>query len=53
MLKKGDVVTIDGSTGEVIMGEVPMVRATDDEDFQMVRRSHNAKCPAQMQPSTV
>lgn len=48
MLKKGDVVTIDGSTGEVIMGEVPMVRATDDEDFQMVRQPHHAKCRAQL-----
>ena len=37
VLKKGDVVTLDGSTGEVMSGSVPLVQATDDEDFQMVR----------------
>jgi hypothetical protein len=37
VLKRGDVVTLDGSTGEVILGEVPLVQATSDQDFQAVR----------------
>lgn len=36
VLKKGDVITIDGSTGEVMLGAVPLVRATSDQDFQQV-----------------
>lgn len=37
VLKKGDVVTIDGSTGEMMLGAVPLVRSTSDADFQQVR----------------
>lgn len=38
MLTKGDIVTIDGATGEVMLGAVPLVRSTSDADFQQVRR---------------
>ena len=33
ILKKGDIITIDGATGEVIIGEVPMVQADLGGDF--------------------
>jgi hypothetical protein len=36
VLKKGDVITIDGATGEVMLGAVPLVRSTGDADFQQV-----------------
>ena len=36
VLRKGDVLTIDGSTGEVILGAVPLVRSSSDKDFQRV-----------------
>lgn len=39
VLKRGDVVTIDGATGEVMLGSVPLVRSTSDADFQQVGRS--------------
>lgn len=39
ILKKGDVVTIDGSTGEVMLGSVPMTKAGTDVDFQLVSLS--------------
>ncbi len=32
-VKEGDVITLDGSTGEVLLGEVPTVEAKLDEDF--------------------
>jgi pyruvate,orthophosphate dikinase len=31
--KEGDLITIDGSTGDVILGKVPLVPARLDEDF--------------------
>lgn len=37
MLRKGDLVTVDGATGEVMLGSVPLVRSTGDADFQQVR----------------
>ena len=37
VLKKGDVITVDGATGEVMLGTVPLVRSTSDADFQQVR----------------
>jgi pyruvate,orthophosphate dikinase len=36
ILKKGDIVTIDGSTGEVMLGSVPLVRSASDADFQQI-----------------
>lgn len=35
-LKEHDVITIDGSTGEVYLGTVDRRSATEDEDFQTV-----------------
>lgn len=35
-LKEHDVITIDGSTGEVYLGTVERRSATEDEDFQTV-----------------
>ena len=34
VLKKGDVITIDGSNGEVLAGETPLLEAARDESFQ-------------------
>jgi len=33
MLKAGDIITLDGAAGEVIMGEVPVIRPTMSGDF--------------------
>src|SRR5205823_7679715 len=35
-LKEGDVITIDGGTGRVIVGEVPLVPPAINEDFETV-----------------
>ena len=35
-LKEHDIITIDGSTGEVYLGSVERRSATEDEDFQTV-----------------
>jgi pyruvate, orthophosphate dikinase len=35
-LKEGDVITIDGGTGEVIIGEVPLIAPEINEDFETV-----------------
>jgi pyruvate, orthophosphate dikinase len=35
-LREGDVVTIDGGTGRVILGEVPLVPPQINEDFQTI-----------------
>jgi pyruvate,orthophosphate dikinase len=34
ILKRGDIVTLDGSTGEVMEGDVPKVEASGSKDFQ-------------------
>ncbi|MGK0290046.1 MAG: pyruvate,orthophosphate dikinase [bacterium] len=34
--KKGDIITLDGSAGEVIIGEVAMIEARSDSDFQQI-----------------
>ncbi|MDR1379188.1 MAG: pyruvate, phosphate dikinase [Synergistaceae bacterium] len=34
--KKGDVVTVDGTTGSILAGEVPLVEATFDENFEKI-----------------
>jgi pyruvate,orthophosphate dikinase len=36
VVKEGDVLTIDGSTGEVILGSVPLVAAQLGEDFAAI-----------------
>lgn len=33
---EGDIITLNGTTGEVILGEVPMVKAGVSEDFETV-----------------
>ncbi len=35
-LKEGDVITIDGGTGRVIIGEVPLVPPAINEDFETI-----------------
>jgi pyruvate, orthophosphate dikinase len=35
-LEEGDVITIDGGTGEVIVGEVPLIEPEINEDFETV-----------------
>jgi pyruvate,orthophosphate dikinase len=35
-LNEGDVITIDGGTGEVIIGEVPLIAPEINEDFETV-----------------
>src|SRR5207244_7582382 len=37
-LKEGDVITIDGGTGRVFVGEVPLVAPRLNEDFETVLR---------------
>jgi pyruvate,orthophosphate dikinase len=37
-LNEGDVITIDGGTGEVIIGEVPLIDPEINEDFETVLR---------------
>jgi pyruvate, orthophosphate dikinase len=37
-LNEGDVITIDGGTGEVIVGEVPLIEPDINEDFETVLR---------------
>ncbi|KAM3569095.1 hypothetical protein VYU27_008795 [Nannochloropsis oceanica] len=36
VLKKGDTITIDGATGEVMEGKVALIRSTSDANFQTV-----------------
>lgn len=36
--KAGDIITLDGSTGEVMRGEVELVDAAEDENFQTLLR---------------
>ena len=41
VLNEGDFITLDGSTGEVFMGEVPTQESTLDENFTRVMKSAN------------
>jgi pyruvate,orthophosphate dikinase len=34
IVKEGDVITLDGSTGKVMLGEVPMIEPTLSDDFE-------------------
>ncbi|WNS76949.1 pyruvate, phosphate dikinase [Bacillus sp. DTU_2020_1000418_1_SI_GHA_SEK_038] len=38
VIKYGDTITIDGSTGEIILGEVPMIDPELSEEFQCLLR---------------
>ncbi len=38
VLKEGDVITLDGSTGEVFVGELPTIEPCLDEDFQRIMK---------------
>ena len=33
-IKRGDTITLDGSTGEVMLGDIPKTEASSSEDFQ-------------------
>jgi len=35
-VKEGDLISIDGTTGRVVLGEVPLVPPTPSEDFQKI-----------------
>ncbi len=37
-VKEGDTITINGSTGDVILGEVPTLKANLSEDFQRIMK---------------
>ena len=34
--KKGDIVTVDGSTGKILAGKVPLIEATFTDDFKQI-----------------
>jgi pyruvate,orthophosphate dikinase len=34
VIRRGDVVTLDGATGEVMLGDVPKIEASTSDDFQ-------------------
>lgn len=36
VVKEGDIITIDGSTGEIILGEVPMIEPQLSGEFQLL-----------------
>ncbi|WHY03593.1 pyruvate, phosphate dikinase [Neobacillus sp. DY30] len=36
VIKYGDVITIDGSTGEIMLGEIPMIEPQLSEEFQLL-----------------
>ncbi len=35
-IRRGDLLTLDGSTGDVMLGEIPKVEASTSEDFQVL-----------------
>ncbi len=39
VLKKGDIITLDGSTGEVILGEVKTIEPSLDSNFEVVMKA--------------
>ncbi|WP_273146553.1 pyruvate, phosphate dikinase [Oceanicaulis alexandrii] len=59
VIKDGDIITVDGATGEVLMGEAPMIKPEMTGDFAALmewadkaRRMHvrtNAETPADVQ----
>ncbi|MEE4278743.1 MAG: pyruvate, phosphate dikinase [Halieaceae bacterium] len=36
VIRRGDLITLDGSNGEVMLGDVPKVEASTSDDFQML-----------------
>jgi pyruvate, orthophosphate dikinase len=36
VIKRGDVITLDGSAGEVMLGDIPKTEASTSEDFQVL-----------------
>ncbi len=34
VIKRGDVITLDGTTGEVMLGDIPKIEASASDDFQ-------------------
>ncbi|MFC0557570.1 pyruvate, phosphate dikinase [Halalkalibacter alkalisediminis] len=36
VVKQGDIITIDGSTGEIILGEIPMIAPKLSNEFQLL-----------------
>ncbi|MBT2755244.1 pyruvate, phosphate dikinase [Mesobacillus foraminis] len=38
VVKEGDVITIDGATGEIMLGEIPMIDPELSEEFQVLLR---------------
>lgn len=34
VIKRGDVITLDGTSGEVMLGDIPKTEASSSEDFQ-------------------
>lgn len=34
VIKRGDVITLDGSSGDVMLGDIPKIEASNSEDFQ-------------------
>lgn len=35
-ISRGDVITLDGNSGEVMLGDIPKTEASDSEDFQVL-----------------
>ncbi len=36
VIKGGDIITLDGSTGEVMLGDIPKAEASESEDFRVL-----------------
>ncbi len=36
VIRRGDVITLDGSSGEVMLGDIPKIEASTSEDFQIL-----------------
>ncbi|MFV2048337.1 pyruvate, phosphate dikinase [Metabacillus litoralis] len=36
VVKQGDIITIDGSTGEIMLGEIPMIEPQLSDEFQLL-----------------
>jgi pyruvate,orthophosphate dikinase len=36
VMKRGDIITLDGTAGEVMLGDIPKIEASSSDDFQML-----------------
>ena len=36
VIKRGDLITLDGNSGEVMLGDIPKTEASDSDDFQIL-----------------